>query len=393
MKLLQLLISKWLKLCQLATAYVVTPVILGLTKPVRSLRARRYGAKGNPPVSILLSFFGRGLGDCLYFSGLLKTIRFHYPEAKIRLACLKQMENYFLGNLYIDELIPCPDYEPQGDNFRQFLGSALQVRKKMGSVDLLLNLCPTLALAPAIWDSFIPKKYSIGIGDSLKQVFYDEFVPINWGKHFYEAMLDGLKPLPLKPQPPLFWIPENNEMGGLVPPELFSKKMVIIAPGGKRNVEAPKEYCWIFEGFPQVIEGLVSRGYPVILAGADYDRAMIEKIKPHALLFDLIGKTTIPQIFKIVQQYAGLVVCNNSGLLHIASVLNIPTVSYADPEENMLRWGPYPNSDKHVIFQDQANRKVNGEEFLEAVFEKLGEGKKQTATENSPAYPPPSARL
>ncbi len=391
--MLRLCLGKLHKLFRLLLTHIVSPVIVCLTLPIRHFRIKKYLSKEYSPSSILISFFGRGLGDCLYFSGLLKTIRFHFPEAKLRLACLKQMESYFHGNPFIDELIPCPDYEPLWNNFRQFLGSALQVRKKMGSVDLLLNLCPTLALEPAIWDSLIPKKYSVGIGDSLKRVFYDEFVPIDWSKHFYEAMLDGLKPLVLKPQPPLFWIPENNGIEGLVPPELFSKKAVIIAPGGKRNVEAPKEYCWIFEGFPQVIEALVSRGYPVILIGADYDRAMIEKIKPHALLFDLIGRTTIPQVFKIVQQFARLAVCNNSGLLHIASVLNIPTVSYADPEENMLRWSPYPNSDRHTIFQDQANQKVSGEAFLVAILEKLGEGKKPMATENSPAYPLPSSGL
>lgn len=371
MKVVQHLISKCLKLARLTFAFVVTPLLLSLTKPFRLRKTRRYRSKMNPPSSILLSFFGRGLGDCLYFSGLLQTIRFHFPTAKTRLACLKQMESYFQGSPWIDELLPCPDYAPQGNNLRQFLGSALQIRKKIGLMDLLLDLCPSLALEPALWGTLIFKKYSIGVGDSLKRVFYDQYVPINWRKPFYEAALDGLKPLTIAPQPPAFWIPENANIDGLIPPGFESKKAVVIAPGGKRNVEAPKNYCWIFEYFPQVIEELVSRGYPVILTGADYDRAIGEIIKPQPLLLDLIGKTTIPQVFKIVRQYARVVVCNNSGLLHIASVMGIPSVSYANTEQNMRRWSPYPPSSRHTVLQDKISRKITHEEFLQSVLEKL----------------------
>ena len=88
-----------------------------------------------------------------------------------------------------------------------------------------------------------------------------------------------------------------------------------------------------------------------------------------------MGRTTIGQVFTLVKKYARLVICNNSGLLHIASVLGAPTVSYADPQENLLRWGPYPNAKKHILLQDEIDRKVTVEEFLKAVLDQLNEEK------------------
>jgi ADP-heptose:LPS heptosyltransferase len=381
---MKLLLCRLSKLFRIFASRIVTPLILFLARPVRAYRARKYSLDVSSPATILISFFSRGLGDSIYFSGILKEVRHRFPKARIKLAILAHMEDYFLANPLIDELFPCPDYQPHRRNQLQFLRSALKIRQRVGRVDLLLNLCPTLALEPALWDCLIKTQFSIGIGDSLKRIFYDKFVPIDWKEHFYESMLGGVRPLGIEGWEPSFWIPPEESIEELVSSEILSKKAVVIAPGGKRNIEAPKDYCWTFKGFSQVIEELLSRGYPVILTGAGYDRATASELKSHPLLTDLMGRTTISQVFQIVKRYARLVVCNNSGLLHIASVLGVPTVSYADPQENMLRWGPYPRSGNHVVLQDQIDKKVTPGEFLEAILNRLNNTQHQLKA-NDPA--------
>ncbi|HLD50599.1 MAG TPA: glycosyltransferase family 9 protein [bacterium] len=320
---------------------------------------------------MLISFLSRGLGDCIYLGALLGPLRRRFPAAEISLAILAHHEHYFRGNPFIDRVLPCPDYEQKfPQNFLNFLNSSLRIGQKE-RFDLLLDLCPTLALEPALWSALIPKTFSIGTGDSVKRIFYDFPVSINWQKHFYEALAEGLRPLGIRPEKPEFWVPPGTPPEWLLPGDFRKEKSVIIAPGGKRNIEAPKDYCWIFEGFGEVIEALTARGIRIILAGAPYDRPVVETLRPHPLMLDLVGKTSIGQIFTLVKEYARLVVCNNSGLLHVACALDVPTVSYADPQENMLRWAPYPPGEKHIWLQDKADRKISGEEFLNAVCRQL----------------------
>lgn len=359
------------KLNRLFWALVFTPIVLLCTAPFRAHRKRKFQQSGDPQ-TILISFFGRGLGDCIYFSGALKFLRARFPKAKIQLAFLKQFESYFGHNPYVDEFIACPDYFESLPGTLKFYQSAWQVRRR-GPVDLFLNLCPTLMMAPVFWDYLIPKRYSIAVGDSLKRLFYDTPVPIDWKRHYYECTLNGLEPLGITARSgeAEFWIPPDVPVDHLIPDASIFSKTIIVAPGGRRNVEETKEYCWIFKEFPDVINQIAAQGYPIIVTGAGYDLEIVDKIKPQPSLINLIGKTTVREIFTLVKKYGSLIVANNSGLMHIASIQGVPTVSYADPQENMIRWCAYPNkNDLHIFCQDTETKKVTAGELLGAVLSK-----------------------
>ncbi len=373
MKIFERILYRIRKFFTFLTARGLVPFLLLLSAPLRRSRKINFERCAEPE-KVLVSFLGRGLGDCIYMGAALGAIRRRFQNARITLAVLSHHELYFRGNPFLDRLIACPDYEQNfPHNLLRFLASAPRELGQKARFDLLLDLCPSLALEPALWSFFIPCHFSIGTGDSLKRLFYDAPVSIDWNRHFYEAILEGLRPLGIRDQKPEFWVPAGASLSGLIPEDFMKEKTVIIAPGGKRNVEAPKDYCWIFEGFGEVVKSLLERGIKIILTGAAYDRAVADTLKPHPLMLDLVGKTSIPQVFTLVKECAQLVVCNNSGLLHIACALDIPSVSYADPQENMLRWGPYPAGPKHLWLQDQTNRKVRTKEFLEAVLKQLGD--------------------
>lgn len=364
-----LYIKKIKKLNRLFWAHIITPVLLLLTFPIRACRKKRF-EKNFPPKTILISFFGRGLGDSIYLAGHLKKIRSRFPGSKIQLAILEQLEPYFRGNPFLDEILACPDFYNGFSASLRFYQSALKLRKH--KPDLLVNLSPTLAMLPVFWDFLMAKRYSIGIGDSLKRLFYDQPVPIDWRKHYYLSIQNGLQPLGIHETEPSFWIPPDEDLQNLKElDQIGFSKSILIAPGGRRSIEAPKEYCWHYESFSKVVHDLLTLGHRVILTGAPYDRELAKKIQPHPLLINLVGKTSLLQIFTIAKKFARLVACNNSGLLHIANVLNIPSVSYADPKENMLRWGTYPDHGKHIFLQDTLERKVTPEEFVRAIVEKI----------------------
>lgn len=352
-------------------AALVTPLVLAVTFSVRKTREKKF-LVGPEPSVVLVTYFGRGLGDCIYFSGVLKSLRERFPKAKIELAILQQFEIYFRGNPYVDEILACPDYYKDFKGFFRFLGSSLARRQK-GRVDLFIDLLPNMMIMPPVWSCGISKQYSIGIVDFIKTWFYDKPVPINWKVHFYDSIAEGLRPLGILEAKPEFWVPQGAPAPAFLREQIKSESAIIIAPGGRRTVEAPKDYCWSFTGFKKIVERLTAQGFPVIMTGAPYDLELASGIKEHPLLTNLIGKTSLLQIFSIVKIYGRLVVCNNSGLLHIANILGVPSVSYADLQENMVRWPAYDNSGKHIFLQDQPEKNVTAEKLLEAILKKLNE--------------------
>lgn len=366
----QIFIRLW-KVFVSAIVYPAANVVLFTTSPIRRFRQKRFLSEGASPRSLLVVYLARGLGDCIFFSGVLEGIRNRFPHSKIRLVILTQWEKYFEGNPNINQIIPCPDYFGQGlSGSLRFLRSAIQLRKD-GPVDLYLELLPSLMLMPALWSLFVPKRYSVGIGSPLKQLFYDRPVSIKWNQHFFDCLRDGVAPLGIQINQPNFWSPREVSLDGLLDPEVQSMKTIVLAPGGRRNVEAPKDYCWTFEGFDYVMEQLTAEGYRVILTGAEHDLTYLTSIRPNPNLINLVGKTSLAELFTLIKRCARLVVSNNSAPLHIATIFNIPTVSYADPQENMTRWGAYGPDGMHLALQDTGKKKVTPEEFLEAVLKKL----------------------
>lgn len=385
----QILRSNFRKFIFHVILYPFCRFLLLLASPLRAWKHRKFSASQIAPRTVLLVFFGRGLGDSLLFTGILESVRKRFPKAELRLATFSQMEGYFRNNPFVDVLIPCPDYFGKGvSGFSRILSSALEVRKK-GPVDLLIDLLPNRDLGSVLWSLIVAKRYSVGIGDPPKQLFYDLPIPIDWKRHYFETLRDAVRPLGIEVGRPSFWLPREVELEGFLDRELAQAKCILVAPGGKRNVEAPKDYCWSFGGFTEVVEGLLGEGERVILLGAGYDRDCLKFLKSHPLLIDLIGRTSLPELFTLVKRHARLVVCNNSALLHLAAVLNIPTVSYADPQENIVRWGPHPNDGRHIVLQDGKNGKVTAQDFLAAIRKQLAA--EPNVIENNPDTPLPSS--
>ena len=77
--------------------------------------------------------------------------------------------------------------------------------------------------------------------------------------------------------------------------------------------------------FAQIILPLLEAGQKIVLAGSLDEEALCQKIieacKNHQDIFCCAGKTDMSQLFELIR-YSDAVVCNDSGPLHIASIMN-----------------------------------------------------------------------
>ncbi|MBF0386810.1 MAG: glycosyltransferase family 9 protein [Candidatus Omnitrophica bacterium] len=115
------------------------------------------------------------------------------------------------------------------------------------------------------------------------------------------------------------------------------KNFVLLAPGA---ADARKQ--WTSAGFSQVIRFLVNDAQvPVVLVGDRKDLKFAEQVMSYGPVgvLNLCGKTSLKELAFILNQ-ARLAVVNDSGVMHLASYLDIPTIALFGPTDPDL-YGPW----------------------------------------------------
>ncbi len=107
---------------------------------------------------------------------------------------------------------------------------------------------------------------------------------------------------------------------------------------------------WLPLRFAQAADRLADSGMRVVLTGcaAEHEIVRIVKSAMRHPVVDLCGKTSLGGIAALIAQ-ARLVVCNDTGISHIAAAVATPSVIIAcgsDPQ----RWAPL-DSDRHCVVQ------------------------------------------
>lgn len=110
---------------------------------------------------------------------------------------------------------------------------------------------------------------------------------------------------------------------------------VLIAPGARSHIKR-----WTAEGFAQVADRLIAEGDTVIFSGEPEEEPIIEEIMSlmRRRAHSAVGLVTIRQLGALMQR-ARLVVTNDSGALHLASALDVPTVAIFGPTD-ARKYGP-----------------------------------------------------
>lgn len=338
-----------------------------LLYPYHFLRIKKFYLYQNQIKQVLIVFMGEGLGDCILFSGVLPTIREKFKQAKISLLIFQRFKEYFEGNPHIDQLFTYSDYRYSKYGLKGFLAYSRYLKKHC-SPDVLIDPLPGRFIKPAIFSWFIPKKLSIGFDYSITKIFYDIVIKIDWDRYIYDVMFDALIPLGINKHNSQYWVPPSSLNITLPIKKDFKGKTIVLAPGGKFNLIKYQDYGG-FKHYPELVSRLVQNGYRVILVGAEYDNdpQFFGNNFPKERFIDLLGKTSIKQLFALVKNYTDIVVCNTSGLLYVALAAGIPAVFYAHSLENLKRWHPLANDGRYLALQETTDKSVTVDDFIKAI--------------------------
>lgn len=122
--------------------------------------------------------------------------------------------------------------------------------------------------------------------------------------------------------------------------------LVIIHPGCGRGGE-PR--VWLPDRYAELVRRLTDMGVTVVLTGGDDDRALTERIKSNldsTPVIDLVGKLSFSELVAVVS-LADLVICPNTGIMHLAAAVGTPVIALHGPT-NPVQWHPIGNG-HHII--------------------------------------------
>jgi heptosyltransferase-2 len=107
---------------------------------------------------------------------------------------------------------------------------------------------------------------------------------------------------------------------------------VVLAPGGAANVkEEMDSRRWGIENYAALAGLLIHAGRKVVLLGNGTDQKITCQIKAaHPEVIDLCGRTTLSEAAALMKK-ARLVICNDSGLMHLADAVGARSIAIFGP--------------------------------------------------------------
>jgi ADP-heptose:LPS heptosyltransferase len=300
-------------------------------------------------VERIVIFRALQLGDMLCAVPALRALRRAYPQAHIALIGLPWAASFVERYAHlVDELIVFPGAigfpeQQETDAHLPRIHQAMRARR----FDLAIQLHGSGGVANDIVE---------GIGARLNAGFLkpDEamrrgvFMP--WPDDLpesarYTALMQrlGIDANDLDLEIPLTDA-DNRECDALIEAcALDSERLVLVHPGA----QLPSRR-WPVERFADVARALSRRGWQVAVTGSAGEAPLTARVAQGAGI-DLAGRTSLGSLAALVAK-ARLIVCNDTGLSHVAAAMRTPSVVVASGSDTR-RWAPLDHA-RHRVLAD-----------------------------------------
>lgn len=300
---------------------------------------RKTGIPNTEIKKILLLRHDR-IGDMVLSTTVFKALRIKYPTATITVSASCKNKDIIKCDPNIDEIF-----------IYNGLFSYLKFFKNK-KIDLAIDLFYTYELKQAFLIFLAFAKYRLGFENSGREVFFNIKGPgMKKEIHMLEHLLELMSSAGVKVDnsgPQLYLLQEEkawakNELlaQGIQPESLI----IALHPGGFYPAQ-----CWPQDKFAELAKEII-KSFPVKLIFFHEDKDALAGIKEKVGLEKIYIYSGLGlREFMAILNECSLLVCNNTGVLHIACALKIPTVSTMGPTDPIL-WRPYGQG--HMVIRHE----------------------------------------
>jgi heptosyltransferase-2 len=271
------------------------------------------------------------IGDMVLSTAAVRALRKGYPRAKITILASERNRDILKHNPYVDEVLI-------------YKGISWFVREMHPRrYDLVIDPFMTYELKQALMAYLSRGTYRIGFEGEGREIFFNLICPMSSpSKQMVDHLLDlaqlaGGKREGCEPQIFLSGAEKKWASKTLIDKEINTNQLTIgIHPGAHYPSQR-----WATGRFGELARRILQQGKAkIILLGSHAETRLLEEVKKNAGVDIPIFSCDNIREFMALLSRCNLFVCNNSGPLHIASALKVPTVSMVGPTVTPL-WLPY----------------------------------------------------
>ena len=285
------------------------------------------------------------IGDVILITPLIRATKRLFPDASIDVLVIPQTQDVLANNPDIENILTF-------DKRKNKISAFLKTVKKIKQMKYDLAISPHSSITTAYLMLFSSIKERLGFNRGHASRYLTLSVP--------HLDLDGVHKIKKNLHLLLFFSDQNFPMQT----ELFlnqaemqrareivnqhyfyDRPIIAIAPG---SVWFTKR--WREEHYITLTAMLFQSEFNLIFLGSKEERLLCEKIirESHAKAQNLAGETNVLESAAIVA-HCDLVICNDSGALHIANAMQTDVFAFFGPTVRSMGYFPYRKND--VVFE------------------------------------------
>lgn len=320
---------------------------------VTSAKIERIGKGWVPPTDLksILVFSNTALGDTLLSTPAIVSLRQSFPEARLTLFVHRNMAPLFEGFEHVDTVVR------YHGGFKRFVRTVLELREAHPEAALLLhsNAPQDIAMAVLSGARIILKPPTTS---EYRQYLSCQFVPKF--QHVIEERLDLVRLLGATRITTRMSLPARY--GGRRPDILArlpagARRIVGFQPGAANLFK-----MWPAENFAALADRLAQtlENIEIVITGSRKERLHAQKILSLCAtshVHNYCGNFNVQELPFLVREF-DMLVSNDTGTMHLAVALGVPTLCLFGPTSAELI-GPYQDLDKHRVIQ-KAGESIDG---------------------------------
>lgn len=290
------------------------------------------------PLNKILMRGPNWVGDSVLAIPAMKAVRARFPEAEITLLVRPWVAGVFKGAPFIDRLWT----EPRPAGISDWMRITRTIRKS--GFDLALLFPNSFESAAMVFFGRVPQRVGYAT-DGRRWLLTKSLKPASEKRHqvhYYLDLAGALSAHVTQPSISIDASPEEKAQASRllasegIPPE---RRYLVLNPGAAYG----SAKRWNEEGFADAGDTLAAElDLDVAIVGSEVERSIAETIQKRmrSRVAVLNGKTSLETLIGVISGSA-LVLTNDSGPMHVAAALGIPTVAVFGATDDRVTgpWG------------------------------------------------------
>lgn len=314
---------------------------------LRRSRSRQAGFPETADNVLFIKFWG--MGSIILTAPAVQAVRDKFPQAKLHYLSFESNREVLETLGIADSIVTIKLSNPFKFNIDTL---KLIKRLRQMNFDIVYDF-EFFTYYSALINRFIKPKFSTGFDNkkNKRSRLFTHTVGFNDHIHTRDNFLNLVKivsPLKANGLPKGMWEIQRGFLFKGTTISAVTSPYIVINPNASKMAyerRLPAEY------FVKLIDALSADGkFEIILTGSteeiNYVSAIHKKLKSKENITNLAGKLNVNELFSLIAGSEYLIT-NDSGPLHIASVLNKPVVAFFGPE-SPVRYGPL--SSRQLVF-------------------------------------------